>query len=419
MNLRLSYILSFCLLFILIIIPFMVEAAIVKLAWDPNTEKDLAGYKVYYGYSSRNYHTSIDVGNTTSVQIVGLKDGQTYYFAVTAYNTSGLESDYSNEVSYKVPKTNLDEDRRIDDDKIHTYKTSPCNPATGEGRISDEGEVKSLELACNENSDNNDPNLRPLFPCMEIGEVGVDHNWRRVKFNNYFVDPVVVAKPLSYNEEDPATLRIRNVDNTGFDIRIQEWDYLDGAHIVEKVGYMVMERGGYTLEDGTKVEAGRFFTDKKGSSYHVNFSQVFNQVPVVVATVSSFNEEDAVCCKLRNIDTKGFDFCMQGLDDSVHLVEIISYIAWEPSMGITDNIIFEVNRSKDITNYGFCTIPFNQVFVNVPVFIADIQTGSSMNAATLRWQMKDIYGVDVWVDEGQKGDSEINAVLGYMAFSKP
>jgi hypothetical protein len=59
---------------------------------------DLGGYKVYYGLSSGNYTNSLDVGNVTTYKIYNLTPG-TYYFAVTAYDTSGNESDYSNEVS--------------------------------------------------------------------------------------------------------------------------------------------------------------------------------------------------------------------------------------------------------------------------------------------------------------------------------
>ena len=68
------------------------------LRWAPNTESDLAGYKVYYGTESRNYTNVIDVGNVTTYKITNLQAG-TYYFAVTAYDTSGNESAYSEEVS--------------------------------------------------------------------------------------------------------------------------------------------------------------------------------------------------------------------------------------------------------------------------------------------------------------------------------
>jgi PKD repeat protein len=74
------------------------QAASVQLRWDaPTTHAD--GYKVYYGLSSELYDVTLDVGNALSVAISGLVDGLTYYFAVTAYDTSGHESAFSDEVS--------------------------------------------------------------------------------------------------------------------------------------------------------------------------------------------------------------------------------------------------------------------------------------------------------------------------------
>ncbi len=75
----------------------------VTLAWDPNTEPDLAGYNFYWGYTSRDYAFSADVGNVTQYTVTGLIPGITYYFAVTAYDTEDLESDYSDEVVYTIP----------------------------------------------------------------------------------------------------------------------------------------------------------------------------------------------------------------------------------------------------------------------------------------------------------------------------
>ncbi len=81
-------------------------AAQATLAWDPNTESDLAGYKIHYGTASGNYTVHTDVHNVTSYTVIGLTTGQTYYFAVSAYDASGNESSYSNEVSYSVPAAN-------------------------------------------------------------------------------------------------------------------------------------------------------------------------------------------------------------------------------------------------------------------------------------------------------------------------
>lgn len=75
----------------------------VRISWDSNSESDLEGYVVYYGTVSHSYTQSIDVGLTTDVDITDLSAETAYFFAVTAYDTSGNESDYSEEVSVYIP----------------------------------------------------------------------------------------------------------------------------------------------------------------------------------------------------------------------------------------------------------------------------------------------------------------------------
>ena len=64
-----------------------------------NTESDLSGYRIYYGKSSGSYNDMIDVGDTTNFLINNLEDNTRYYFAVTAYDFSGNESGFSEEVN--------------------------------------------------------------------------------------------------------------------------------------------------------------------------------------------------------------------------------------------------------------------------------------------------------------------------------
>lgn len=75
----------------------------VTLAWNPVTNAALAGYNVYYGSKSGTYTNVVSVANVTNATVTGLLEGGTYYFAVTALSTAGLESAYSQEVSYWVP----------------------------------------------------------------------------------------------------------------------------------------------------------------------------------------------------------------------------------------------------------------------------------------------------------------------------
>jgi hypothetical protein len=91
------------------------HAASVTLAWDRSQEPNIAGYRVYYGTTSRHYTTMRSVGNSTTATISNLEPGTTYYFAVTAYDTSGNESSYSQEIPYTVPFLDSDGDGMPDD----------------------------------------------------------------------------------------------------------------------------------------------------------------------------------------------------------------------------------------------------------------------------------------------------------------
>ncbi|HEY7446050.1 MAG TPA: IPT/TIG domain-containing protein [Vicinamibacterales bacterium] len=71
----------------------------VTLAWDPNPEGDIAGYIISYGTNSRQYTTSIDVGDTTTFVFAQPDPTKVYFLAVQAYNDAGLRSPFSNEVS--------------------------------------------------------------------------------------------------------------------------------------------------------------------------------------------------------------------------------------------------------------------------------------------------------------------------------
>jgi VCBS repeat-containing protein len=75
------------------------HAAQVTLAWDPSTQPEVTGYKIYWGTSSGNYTSSVDAGNVNIYTLTGLNSGTTYYFVATCHTSTGAESGYSNQVS--------------------------------------------------------------------------------------------------------------------------------------------------------------------------------------------------------------------------------------------------------------------------------------------------------------------------------
>lgn len=75
----------------------------LTLAWDPSSDPSVVGYRLYEGTASQSYNSVLDVGSNLTATVLGLVAGETYYFAVTAYDISGLESTFSGQISYTVP----------------------------------------------------------------------------------------------------------------------------------------------------------------------------------------------------------------------------------------------------------------------------------------------------------------------------
>ena len=88
----------------------LAPAAQVTLAWDAPTHNldgsvlsDLAGYRIYHGVATGTYGGGQDLGNATQTVLTGLVAGATNFVAVTAYNSVGIESSFSGEITVVTP----------------------------------------------------------------------------------------------------------------------------------------------------------------------------------------------------------------------------------------------------------------------------------------------------------------------------
>ena len=78
----------------------------VTLAWDANSEADLAGYRIYYqvqGGTNAPVVVESAASGSPRATISGLVMGETYEFYATAFNTFGLESEPSEVLVFTVP----------------------------------------------------------------------------------------------------------------------------------------------------------------------------------------------------------------------------------------------------------------------------------------------------------------------------
>ncbi len=75
----------------------------------------------------------------------------------------------------------------------------------------------------------------------ETGTIDLTSNWQTIPTKNTYYNPIIIAGMTTNNEVDPITVRIRNIGENQFDIRLEEWAYLDGNHGLETVSYLIVE----------------------------------------------------------------------------------------------------------------------------------------------------------------------------------
>ena len=252
---------------------------------------------------------------------------------------------------------------------------------------------------------------------VELQEIQLDHNWTRFNFTQPYSNPVVVAGPASFNAADPTTVRIRNIDATGCEIRIQEWEYLDGVHVPETLSFIVMEKGTFTLKNGSKIEAGTF--TGATSFKKINLQQAYKVPPVILTQVTTDNETDAVLGRLRNINTSSFEYILQEGEQTAtgHGIETIGYIAWEPGTGTVIGLPYEAGLTAQTITDNWSDISMQTAFPDLPLLLAKIQTYNSGDTAGLRSQKPTKNSIQVKIEEERSADEEtthVAEVVGYL-----
>ncbi len=75
----------------------------------------------------------------------------------------------------------------------------------------------------------------------EVGKVVLNNSLKTIDLKHRYHNPVVILGNLSNGDPAPATVRVVQVNQNSFQVFIQEWNYLDGVHGSEAIGYMVVE----------------------------------------------------------------------------------------------------------------------------------------------------------------------------------
>lgn len=254
----------------------------------------------------------------------------------------------------------------------------------------------------------------------EIGELALTTEWVRVKFENTFINPAVFVSPPTNNDKEAVITRVRNLDKTGFDIRLQEWDYLDGKHQQETVSFLALEHGQTTLPDGTMIEVGSFNGSTKKKV--VTFKQPFITNPVVLTTIISENEADAVIGRTNMVTTKSFSYLLQEqeLTKTKHVDESVAYLAWSQGSGDYDTIHFAAAVPATTVSSALAIIMFPESFQAVPFLFIEQQTLNGSDPAAVRVRALAADKVELFLQEDQSRDTETSHVVetvGYLSLT--
>jgi hypothetical protein len=97
----------------LIAIPMHAAGESLTVAWNANPEPDIISYRIYIGTESGQYSLYDETASGVELTVGSLQRGSTYYMAVSAVNSAGLEGPLSDELAVVIDTPPLPSGTRI------------------------------------------------------------------------------------------------------------------------------------------------------------------------------------------------------------------------------------------------------------------------------------------------------------------
>lgn len=266
--------------------------------------------------------------------------------------------------------------------------------------------------------------------------------------------PLVFVLPTE-DGADPASLRIRNVTATGFEIAPVEPAGEDAAHPgMTAVAYVAVEPGRTELAPGVVLDAGVVRTSTvvqarppfadEGGYDTVEMRHTFASAPAVIATVQTTRNETAalpgapsvpwMTVSVINVQTDRFDLALERAeaDDggTVDAEERVAYLAVQTTSGTFDAadgqpVTWEALVSATSIR-GFqeahVAVPLNAAFADAPIVVAGTHSRAGNNGGWVRRGTVAADSVELFVDEDRVRDSERSHTTEtpvLAAFSRP
>lgn len=237
-----------------------------------------------------------------------------------------------------------------------------------------------------------------------------------VSFRQAYPTPPVVVAIASNEGSDPASLRIRNVTTTGFEMIQVEPRNNDGPHISMTVHYIAVEPGVHVLPDGTLIEAGTHATTSlqggtnqpfTGGWDNILFSAPFNDAPAVLTQIQSLNNETNaipdqtstpwITAAVQGITQGGFSVALERSEvadgatitssESIGYIAISGNAAGQFTDAVANTILYESILTREQVqgwSDGCFNIAFTNTYSSVPLAVASKTTRLGDNGGWFR-----------------------------------
>jgi hypothetical protein len=225
--------------------------------------------------------------------------------------------------------------------------------------------------------------------------VDFNFNWTPIEMPSMASMPLLGYGPTSFNGAQPGVIRLRQSASGGgnYEMRFQEYTYLDQFHVPELVDLIAFTEGVQTLDDGTMIVTGSFELSGTGKWEMIDFPVAFDGVPYLFLFAQTANGGQPPILRARNVTMIDFEASIheeERLNGSGHLVERIAFYAiYSPAKQGT------LMLNEEAISYSLHQMEVNHQWSEVPGTDTDIKLEEEQS---LDQELKHVLeGIDVMV----------------------
>ena len=217
-------------------------------------------------------------------------------------------------------------------------------------------------------------------------------NWQTISLSQTFDDPIVVVGPVTRdNDLEELIGRVRSITSTSFQLGLVRNTGTTSAAGDEYIGWLVCEKGTWTLGTGQYIEAGIATESNTFSTPTVTLAGSYLGTPVIMPCWQTANDPRYGTLRLRSESETSFQLVSEIVSG-----EQVGYIAIQ--QGSISGLL-DAGTTGDTVNHNYHTITFFQTFTGVPALLGSITFDGSHDSTLRLGPTYSPSTVQVWIEE--------------------